>query len=281
MSHHLYDGEDHTSKYRLHRPSYPKELFEHITDYYFHGKRKNEKIPLSLDIGCGSGQATVDLSPFCERIIGIDVSTDQLAHAISKDNVEYRCNTGEDLSFLQSNSIDLITAATALHWLDVETFLEEAKRVLKPHTGVLAIWTYTFGTLDNPIADSIYHEFHHGLLFPYWNAKQRLIDDYYESLVPIFPYKSTLCQYTIECQIETTIEHFLGFIEATSACQTFRKQNGEQAYQDMLLTLRHKLIQCYSKTELRNDNHATINFDLIKLTLSRPIRLYLMQKNEI
>ncbi|CAF3801879.1 unnamed protein product [Rotaria sp. Silwood1] len=131
MSHHLYDGEDHTAKYRLHRPGYPKELFEHIIDYYFNSKITNEKIPLALDVGCGSDQATADLSPLCERIIGIDV--------------------------------------------------------------------------NNSIADAIFHEFHHVLLFPYWNTKQRLVDDYYESLVPLFPYKSTLRQYTIECQIEMTL----------------------------------------------------------------------------
>jgi tRNA G46 methylase TrmB len=63
MSHQLFTSEDQTAKYRLHRPSYPKELFEHILNYYFDGKITNEKIPFALDVGCGSGQATVDLSP--------------------------------------------------------------------------------------------------------------------------------------------------------------------------------------------------------------------------
>ena len=62
MTSQLFSGEDHTAKYRLHRPSYPKELFEHIIKYYFNGKNKNEKIPLALDVACGSGPATVDLS---------------------------------------------------------------------------------------------------------------------------------------------------------------------------------------------------------------------------
>jgi hypothetical protein len=63
MSHRLFDDEEQTAKYRLHRPGYPKKLFEHILDYYFNGKITDEKIPLALDAGCGSGQATVDLSP--------------------------------------------------------------------------------------------------------------------------------------------------------------------------------------------------------------------------
>jgi SAM-dependent methyltransferase len=218
---------------------------------------------------------------FCKQVIGLDVSANQLSHAIPKDNIEYQCHTAEDLSFLQSNSVDLITSATTLHWLDIEVFLEEAKRVLKPHTGVLAVWTYALGTLDNPAADAVYHEFHHVLLFTYWNTKRWLADDYYESLVPLLPYKSTLRQYTIEHRTETTLGHFLGFIESLSACQTYRKQNGEQAYHDMLTTLRHKLIQCYIKTKLRNSNDETIDFDSIKMIISSPIRLYLMKKNQI
>lgn len=213
--------------------------------------------------------------------MGLDASANQLAHAIEKDNIEYRCHSAEDLSFIQSNSVDLITAATTLHWLDIEVFLEEAKRVLKPYTGVFAVWTYALGTLDNPMADAVYHEFHHVLLFSYWNIKRWLADDYYESLVPLLPYKTSLRQYTIEHRTETTLGHFLGFIESLSACQTYRKQHGEEAFQDILKTLRQKLIQCYCKTKLRNHNDDLFDFDSIKMTVSSPVRLYLMKKNQM
>jgi len=43
--------------------SIQKKLFEYIFDYYFNSKITNEKIPFALDVGCGSGQTTVDLSP--------------------------------------------------------------------------------------------------------------------------------------------------------------------------------------------------------------------------
>jgi len=62
MSHQLFEEHEHTSKYRLHRPGYPKQLFEYIINYYFNGNQTNEKIPLALDVGCGSGQATIELS---------------------------------------------------------------------------------------------------------------------------------------------------------------------------------------------------------------------------
>lgn len=62
MSHQLFEEQDYTIKYRQHRPGYPKQLFEYIIDYYFDGKRTDEQIPLVLDVGCGNGQATVELS---------------------------------------------------------------------------------------------------------------------------------------------------------------------------------------------------------------------------
>jgi len=45
------------------KTNYPKKLFEYIIDYYFNSKITNEKILFALDVECGSGQATVDLSP--------------------------------------------------------------------------------------------------------------------------------------------------------------------------------------------------------------------------
>lgn len=62
MSGQIFTGEDCTAKYRLYRPGYPKELYDHIAHYYFDKKETNEKIPLAVDVACGSGQATADLS---------------------------------------------------------------------------------------------------------------------------------------------------------------------------------------------------------------------------
>jgi SAM-dependent methyltransferase len=63
MSQHLFDDEEQTAKYRLHRPGYPRKIFDYIIDYYFDGKQQtDDTIPLAIDVGCGSGQATIDLS---------------------------------------------------------------------------------------------------------------------------------------------------------------------------------------------------------------------------
>ena len=211
-------------------------------------------------------------------MIGIDISANQIAHAIQKDNIEYRCHKGEDLTFLESNSVDLITIATTLHWLDIQSFVAEVQRVLKANSGVFAVWTYGSGALDNPKADAVYHEFDQITLFPYWNSKRWLVDDYYQSLLPLFPFKSTLLEYTIAERRETTMEQFLGLMESFSACQTFRKQEGEEAYQDLLKNFRGKLIECYRKEPMRNaEAEETIDENSIQFLISNSIRLYLMK----
>jgi tRNA G46 methylase TrmB len=62
MSHQLFEEKEHTSKYRQHRPGYPKQLYDHILNYYYKGNRTDEHIPLAVDVGCGNGQATIELS---------------------------------------------------------------------------------------------------------------------------------------------------------------------------------------------------------------------------
>ncbi|CAF4455621.1 unnamed protein product, partial [Adineta steineri] len=68
MSCQLFEEQDHTNKYRLYRPGYPRQLFEYIINYYFNNNQTDAKIPFALDVGCGSGQATVELSSYCHRV---------------------------------------------------------------------------------------------------------------------------------------------------------------------------------------------------------------------
>ena len=169
-----------------------------------------------------------------------------------------------------------MTIATALHWLDLEKFIENVRRVLKEDSGVLAIWTYSFGTLDNIEGDAINREFSRRFLSSYFPERQSLVENFYESLAPRFPYQSTLRQFTIERRIETTLGGLIGFIQTTSSCQAFRRENSEEEYQTIVDDLRRKLIQCYRSTE----DNQTMDDHSIAVIISSPIRLYLMRKNE-
>ena len=103
-----------SSAYAAFRPRYPPQLFQAVLR--FAGLEEAQQRGLAVDLGCGSGQASADLAALFRRVVGIDASAEQLAHADrSRANVEYRCGPVEATG-LPPQSVDLITAATSLHW---------------------------------------------------------------------------------------------------------------------------------------------------------------------
>jgi ubiquinone/menaquinone biosynthesis C-methylase UbiE len=212
-------------------------------------------------------------------VIGIDESANQIAHAIPKENVEYRCHEAEYLAFLEAKSVDLVIIATALHWFNVEKCFEQVKRVLKPKTGVLAVWTYRTSVLESPMADAIYQNFNRVQLLPYWPEKRWLVEDFYQSLLPLFPYSSTRREYILEWTHQMTIRNFLGMVESMTGPQKYRQQHGEAAYQEMMRLFGEELLQSY-----RNAKHIsakeTGSSDLeTMIAVLQPIRLYLMRND--
>ena len=64
--------------YSLHRPSYPEALIELAC----HNLAAREQ---ALDVACGSGQLTIEISKRFQKVVGLDRSKAQLEKAI-KDN---------------------------------------------------------------------------------------------------------------------------------------------------------------------------------------------------
>ena len=278
MNYPLFINTSHTNSYRLYRPSYPPELYEHIVQYYFQNSSQHDmtrKILLAADIACGSGQATADLSNYCERVIGIDGSQNQLENAVKKPNIEYKCGNAEDLSaFFSPNSLDLITVATGLHWFNTEHFFKEVDRVLKLN-GVVAIWAYGIPTLDNnDEATKVFDRFCTNDLRDCWSDRIEIGFQYYKSILNLFPYEQTRIQKALECKKEMTIQDFIKFIATYSSFQTYRERFGEEKSCTVLEKLARDLANCYDKSN--NDNEQEIY--RTKIIVNWQFPLYLMRK---
>jgi ubiquinone/menaquinone biosynthesis C-methylase UbiE len=79
------------------------------------------------------------------KVIGTDPSEKMLSAVQippakdGKPPIEYKVGTAEDLSFIQSNTVDMVTAGQAAHWFNHEKSMPELARILKPG-GTLAFF---------------------------------------------------------------------------------------------------------------------------------------------
>ena len=202
---------DHFSKqaaeYAKFRPRYPKELFRWLASV----APSNE---IAWDCATGSGQAAVELADVFARVIATDASEKQIANAEKHPRVEYRVATAEN-SGLESQSIDLITVAQALHWFDLEKFYSEVRRVLKPR-GVIAATAYKLATVS-PAIDSLVNHYYSDVVGTYWPSERVLVEKF-EDLPFAFAEIETPA---FEMTAEWSVEQLLGYLRTWSATQRF------------------------------------------------------------
>jgi len=149
---------------------------------------------------------TEELYKKFNKVIGTDPSEKMLSAVQlppakdGKPPIEYKVATAEDLSFIQSNSVDMVTAGQAAHWFNHEKSMPELARILKPG-GTLAFfctfpfnWDYlTVGYGDlrvagRPELTTILRKYSYGgpgTMGPYWEEPGRsIVVNVYRDIIP-------------------------------------------------------------------------------------------------
>lgn len=86
-----------------------------------------------LEIGCGTGLFTNEISKSCNDIVSVDISQDLLDLArirVTAENVVFLCENAYQTTF-EDNSFDFIVGSSCLHHLDIDKALAEFYRLLK------------------------------------------------------------------------------------------------------------------------------------------------------
>jgi SAM-dependent methyltransferase len=209
--------EDHFSRisqrYVQYRPQYPAEFFQYLS-----GLTPGRE--LAWDFGTGNGQAAVKLADFFRRVVATDPSRQQIARAIPHARVAYYLEKAEQSS-LVTGSCDLITGGLAVHWLDLNRFYPEVRRVLKPG-GVLAVWSYHLPVID-PGVDRVLKEYYEQVLAGYWPERFHHVAGRYQNLP--FPF-AELQAPPFWMQAEWDFDQLAGFITSWSATQRYREAQG-------------------------------------------------------
>ena len=173
------------------------------------------------DAATGSGQAALGLAPHFGQVIASDFSPDQLRHARTHARIGYIVARAES-SALRDACIDLVTAAQALHWLDLGAFFAEVRRVLRPG-GTIAVWTYGSPSLDDADADRVLQRYARDVVGPYWPPARAMVDAGYAGIP--FPFEERPSpSFTLDAR--QSLPELLGYARTWSATTRYIKATG-------------------------------------------------------
>ncbi len=190
--------------YAQFRPEYPAELAEFLASLA-------PATDLAVDVGCGNGQLTVQLTSHFDAVIGVDPSADQIANARRHDRVRYVRAPAENFP-VPERSACLITAAQAAHWFDRPAFYNEVRRIAVDDA-VLALVSYGVIQLDADL-DERFQRFYRTEIGPYWPEERTLVDSGYVDID--FPFDE-LSAPPMQIRKEWDLNGMLGYISTWSA----------------------------------------------------------------
>ena len=208
---------DHFSRqataYSRYRPAYPPELVVYVASLA-------PSRLVAIDCATGSGQAAVALAGHFERVIAVDGSVPQLIRALPAAGVQYVAGLAEQLP-LRSGCAELVAAAQAAHWFDLERFYAECRRVLRPG-GLVAAWTYGKFHVDRAL-DAVVDHFYVDVVGRFWPPERRYVEAGYRNLP--FPLdEEPAPDFTLVT--EWDLEQALGYFGSWSAVQRCRDSTG-------------------------------------------------------
>ena len=213
--------------YAAFRPRYPAALFAFLAQ---HAPRLHH----AWDCATGSGQAAIGLAEHFATVTATDASADQIAAGIPHPHVTYRVAPAARSGLLAA-SVDLVTVAQALHWLDRPAFYDEARRVAVPG-GLIAAWCYVRLAIA-PAIDRIIGRFYDETVGAYWPPERRLVEDGYRTIeFPFAPLAAPLPACAIEHRF--TLAELGGYLGTWSATRAFIARHGHDPVPEVLAQLR-------------------------------------------
>ena len=169
------------------RPQYPAALFDDIVS--LSGIPENGHI---LEIGCGTGQATLPLAKRAYHIDAIELGDQLAAIARAKlagfPRVSIVKADFETVS-PQRASYDLVVAATAIHWIDPQLRFQKPHDLLKPGGSIALFWCLPVQTEISQASNKALNEVYRRMV-PEWTKAYRApphpddITTEYEQTIP-------------------------------------------------------------------------------------------------
>jgi ubiquinone/menaquinone biosynthesis C-methylase UbiE len=233
-------------RYEKGRPFFHLNTIGKIKNYL----GKTTKFDNALDIACGTGLSTKALLELAEQVYGTDISEEMLNLAYKDERIIYKIATAENQPF-DNNFFDIATVSSGVHWFDIDNFLVEINRILKPKSW-LVMYENFFISEMNDIAE-----------FNVW------FPEIYCKKYPSPPRKNNYSwtnenlknknfrfdfEDTFKNEIEFTIEELILYF-TTQSNITSQIENRETTYQEVESWL-YKELKPFFKQEKRKINYG-------------------------
>uniref|UniRef100_A0A1J3JQW6 Putative methyltransferase n=1 Tax=Noccaea caerulescens TaxID=107243 RepID=A0A1J3JQW6_NOCCA len=216
------------------RPRYPIEWFKKIA-------AKTQAHNLAWDVGTGNGQAAIGLVEHYDNVVATDINEAQLKRAIKNSKISYHHtpkNMSEDEMVALvggENSVDLIVAAQALHFFDLDIFYNVAKRVLRKQGGLIATWVYN-DIIISPEIDPIMKGLVDSTL-PFRTPIMNLAFEGYKTIP--FPFESIGMgsegkPVTLDIPHKLSLKGFLGFLRSWQPAMKAKEHGVELVDEDLI-----------------------------------------------
>jgi len=222
---------DHYARFR---PTYPPEFYAYLNTLI--SIKEN-----AWDCGTGNGQVALELAKSFERVFATDISASQIANAVRAENISYSVKPVEHTDF-DADFFDLIIAAQAAHWFDLETYYAEVRRTARDKA-ILCLLGYGRITIS-PRIDRIIDHFYAHVLGAYWDEERRHIEAKYETLA--FPFKA-LHSPQFEIKYVWNLKHLIGYLNTWSAVKHYIARNRGNPVDDLEI----ELMQCWKTGEIK------------------------------
>ena len=193
--------------YSKYRANYSNALITHL--YSNVGINKNSCI---ADIGSGTGMFSKLLLDRGSKVYAVEpndsmrlTAENELSHYENFISVNA---TGENTQ-LPQNSIDYITVAQAFHWLDMELFIEECKRIIKPNGEIIVIYNRKRKEADVNVklAELITRYYpNYEDIINHWELRETKILDFFRNKFDFISYENTISNNSQEF-IGRTLSH--------------------------------------------------------------------------
>jgi ubiquinone/menaquinone biosynthesis C-methylase UbiE len=216
------------------RPRYPIDWFKKIA-------AKTQGYNLAWDVGTGNGQAAIGLVEHYDNVVATDINEAQLKRAVKHSKISYH-HTPKDMSEDEmvslvggENSVDLIVAAQALHFFDLDTFYNVAKRVLRKQGGLIATWVYN-DIIISPEVDPIMKGLVDSTL-PFRTPIMNLAFEGYKTIP--FPFESIGMgsegkPVTLDIPHKLSLKGFLGFLRSWQPAMKAKEHGVELIDEDLI-----------------------------------------------